>query len=332
VLLSIHAYVSYRRRLAPMAYAGVIVFFGLALMSKPMVVTLPVLLLLLDVWPLRRRPSLGEKWPLFVMAIATAIATVVVQRDVGAVATLSQVSIGARITNALMSLVFYLRDAIWPTHLAAFYPLQQWAPWIVAAAAAFIVRCDRRGCVVSAPRSLLLHGLGVVPRDGVAGHRIGPGGRAGARRPVHVRRAHWPGHRRRMGGHGIPADSSSCDGVGGDGCDDRVCGLERGQVQTWATSESLWRHALSVTSSNYVAHEKLAEALRDQGRFQEAREHYQAALATAPPDSPGYVAMIRNDLGLVAGAVGSTPGSADAVHEAARLNPRFCRGARQLGK
>ena len=142
-MLTAIAYVSYVRRPGWPRYLAMLVLYALALMSKPMVVTLPVVLLLLDLWPLRRDAPwirlIVEKVPLLVLALATSIATVIVQNSVGAMAGLDALPWPVRAANATIGYVAYLWKTIWPTHLAAFYPLFAISPGRVAAAAIALV-------------------------------------------------------------------------------------------------------------------------------------------------------------------------------------------------
>jgi len=111
------------------SYLAVAVSLALGLMAKPMLVTLPFLLLLLDFWPLRRfdrwhdlaRLSV-EKLPLTLIAVASSIITFLVQRASGAVSQLSSISLTGRICNAIVSYAYYLRDVFWPAKLTFFYP------------------------------------------------------------------------------------------------------------------------------------------------------------------------------------------------------------------
>src|SRR5438034_791138 len=152
LFVTIWAYVRYVEAPAPPRYAAVVGAYILALMSKPMVVTLPFALLLLDVWPLRRTSRGGagpegptytkllvEKVPLLALALATSVATFIVQKQVGAVAGLSALPPALRVKNALLGYVMYLWTTIWPARLAAFYPLRDIALWEVAAAAAILI-------------------------------------------------------------------------------------------------------------------------------------------------------------------------------------------------
>lgn len=124
-LLAIASHVARVRRGGRMAGVLVVVAFGCALMAKSMAVTLPFVLLLLDVWPLRRAPRWGlvvEKLPLFGLAGLVGILAVSTQRGGGAVVSLSALPIGARAANAIVSAAVYLRDVCWPRELMHFYP------------------------------------------------------------------------------------------------------------------------------------------------------------------------------------------------------------------
>lgn len=116
--LALWAYVRARHLL-------VVVAFCLGLMAKPMIVTLPFVLLLVNVWPLGRPRTwalLREKLPLFALSAGAAIATYLVQRASGAVRALDLFPLGLRIENALVTYVIYIARTIWPARLAAFYP------------------------------------------------------------------------------------------------------------------------------------------------------------------------------------------------------------------
>jgi hypothetical protein len=158
-MLTLLAYTAYVRHPRWPRYVAVLVLFALGLMAKPMVVTLPFVLLLLDVWPLDRLPHaagggksfevrrpksrvdargrtpatrgrtwlrawvplLREKIPLFALAAASSVVTFVVQQRGGAVSDLQGFAFGLRLENALVSYVAYLRDMLWPSALTVFY-------------------------------------------------------------------------------------------------------------------------------------------------------------------------------------------------------------------
>ena len=115
-------------RLSTLDYFLALLLFACGLMSKPMVVTLPFVLLLLDYWPLNRFgnnrvwPLVREKLPFFLLAAASSVVTFVVQRTVGAMAATTTLPMGARLENALVSYAGYLGKLIFPTNLAVIYP------------------------------------------------------------------------------------------------------------------------------------------------------------------------------------------------------------------
>lgn len=126
-ILTTIAYVYYARRPQVGRYVFVVVLFALGLMAKPMLVSLPVTLLLLDYWPLGRFSHgwklVWEKVPLFALTLASCIVTYIAQLGT-AVASLERYSVGVRIANALVSYAKYLLHMVWPANLVIFYPHQ----------------------------------------------------------------------------------------------------------------------------------------------------------------------------------------------------------------
>ena len=135
-MLTIWAYVRFVNRPKIAYYLLVVVFLALGLMAKPMLVTLPFVLLLLDYWPLDRlSPKHGksgekyslshlviEKVPLFMMVLASCIVTLIAQKKGGAVVTTKYCSFLVRLANASISYLQYINKMIWPARLAMFYP------------------------------------------------------------------------------------------------------------------------------------------------------------------------------------------------------------------
>src|SRR5262249_10260754 len=122
----------------------VVVLFALGLMSKPMLVSLPAVLLLVDYWPLKRPVRFGrlviEKIPLMLMSLGISVFAVVAQREAGAMRTLSQFSLGFRVSNAIVSYARYVLKTFWPSKLAVFYPPpEQWSALAVIGAAALLI-------------------------------------------------------------------------------------------------------------------------------------------------------------------------------------------------
>ncbi len=129
LFLAVGAYVSWTRRGGARRYLAVALLLALGLLAKPMLVSAPLLLLVLDFWPLARSEGPGrirrlllEKVLLFALAAAASAATVLAQSKWKAMAPGANYAIGVRISNALVSGVTYLRDAVWPAGLACFYP------------------------------------------------------------------------------------------------------------------------------------------------------------------------------------------------------------------
>jgi hypothetical protein len=126
-LLALAAWLGWARRRSRLAYAGALALFALGLMAKPMLVTFPFVLLLLDLWPLARLPGwsprtlaplLVEKLPFVALSAASSLITLGAQ----SAAISSEVPLGVRIPNVLVGYLRYLGKALWPSDLAAFYP------------------------------------------------------------------------------------------------------------------------------------------------------------------------------------------------------------------
>ncbi|HEY6356833.1 MAG TPA: hypothetical protein VIX35_01230, partial [Vicinamibacterales bacterium] len=133
MLAALWAYARYVERPSGLRYGAIAASFALALMAKPMVVTFPVVIFLLDYWPFGRlagadethatwRRLIVEKVPLLLMALGDAVVTVAFQARVGAMASLQALPASTRASRALVSYLAYAGQEIWPTHLAAFYP------------------------------------------------------------------------------------------------------------------------------------------------------------------------------------------------------------------
>ena len=147
-MLCLAAWAAWVRRPTAARYAATALALSLGLLAKPLLVTLPFALVLLDYWPLRRlgthpwrepgvlARALGEKLPLFALAAAASVVTFLVQRSLGAMDHGDTLPLAVRIPNALIAYTAYLRDAFWPTGLAVFYPhAQQGIPLLAALAA-----------------------------------------------------------------------------------------------------------------------------------------------------------------------------------------------------
>jgi tetratricopeptide (TPR) repeat protein len=345
LMVTFWTYVRYVDRPRAVTYSAVVAAYALALMSKPMVVTLPFALLLLDVWPLQRigrSRSLGsvlvEKLPLLALALIVSGATAIVQKQIGAVAGLDVLPLGARVTNALVGYVMYVWKTIWPTGLAPFYPFHGYPAWVVvgaglalAAATALAVACWRRWPFVTV--GWLWYIVTVAPVIGL----MQAGEQARADRFMYVPMiglsiiVAWGatpllGHTRRAGVGRLLRPGVVATVL--------VLGLAVGahaQTAYWSDSVTLWRRAAEVTQGNYIAYEKIGEALRDQGRFEEAIDNFEQALKVSPANSPVHVAVVENNMGLVRERQRRFDDAERHFAEAARLNPQFAEAQNNYG-
>ncbi|HEX6865253.1 MAG TPA: glycosyltransferase family 39 protein, partial [Thermoanaerobaculia bacterium] len=133
-MLTLLAWERYVRQPSPKRYAAVALSLAAGLLSKPMVVTLPFVLLLLDVWPFERKMRVKEKLPLFALVAASCVVTVIAQS--GAIGMASRFPLRLRLANAVLSYAAYLGKTLFPTRLAVFYPMPTEFPaWKIAGAA-----------------------------------------------------------------------------------------------------------------------------------------------------------------------------------------------------
>jgi Flp pilus assembly protein TadD len=333
-LLTIGAYIRYARRPVWTSYAVVLVCFALALMSKPTVVTLPLVLLLLDVWPLGRLASWStsaeirrvviDKLPLLAMAIPVAIATAVVQARVGAVATMASLPLGPRSANTIDAYGIYLRQMIWPVNLSPFYPLDfSTPPWrlvlatlVLVAMTVYAVRARRSHPYVLV--GWLWYVVMLVPVIGL----VQAGEQAHADRFVYLPIL-GPLVVLAWGAPiAIPAwDKRPVLAIATAGVVAVLSIAAREQVGIWVDSVTLWQHAAAVTEGNYLAHEKLGDALRDRGDYAGALRQYDDARRLAPTASPAYAAMIDNAVGLVLTRMGLMDAALGRYQSAVNLNP-----------
>jgi tetratricopeptide (TPR) repeat protein len=308
-LLALHAYDRYARTGRRYLYLLVTICFVLGLMAKPQVVTLPFVLLLWDYWPLQRigagsaaegspaastprsfRYLVWEKLPLFVIAAADSVVTMVAQRAGNTVRTFEEVSGSARLENGPVSYVRYIENMLWPSRLAAMYPRpgNSLPAWQVVGAVVLLllisalVLCwrDRRYLPVG-----WFWFLGtLVPMIGI----ITVGEQTMADRYAYlpfiglfvaiVWTVDAVASERQIAG--VWRASAAVLVLFILGC------LTYRQLGNWHDDETLWRHALNVTEGNYMAHNNLAIALAKQGRSEEAVVQFQAATALHkyPPD------------------------------------------------
>lgn len=332
-MLAFVGYARYVRRPGWRRYLLVAVPFALGLLSKSMIVTLPCVLLLLDVWPLGRlrlvpfdrraaRRLVLEKAPLLALAAADAVITYVAQHAVGAVAPLDRVPAGLRVANALWSYVAYAATFCWPRNLAVFYPYPPAMPWwetglavvLLVAVSALVLRRLTTSPYLAVGWGWYLGTL--VPVLGLV--QVGSQARAdrytyipsvglaimlawGAAEIFAKRR--WA----RIPLAGLAAGFSVACAV-----------LTWGQVQVWRTSTTLFEHALAVTRDNFVALDGVGLQLRLQGRLDEAIVNFREAVRLSPAFPGG-----QNNLGEALVARGRAEEALPHLLEAVRLDPNL---------
>lgn len=302
--LTIGMYVWYAGEPTVKKYLLMVLTFGLGLLSKPMLVTLPFVLLLLDYWPLNRIQLwqstedfqstsstifrlVREKIPLFVMAIASSSVTYIVQRQGGAVRSFDVLPLSIRIENAFLSYLQYLEKSFWPSGLAVFYPHPIHTMSVIGVGFSCVVLLSITLLSVRTSRKLPYVIVGwlwyigtLVPVIGI----VQVGSSAMADRYMYVPLIgisiivawgvsdlfkNWQ-HK------GIVLSAASTVALVGFGfCSHR-------QIGYWHDTISLFEHAQTVTQNNYIAHSNLALALTKQGKINEAMEHFKESLRINP--------------------------------------------------
>jgi protein O-mannosyl-transferase len=346
-MLTLWTYGRYARRPGAARYAAVAALLGLGLLAKPLLVTLPFVLLLLDGWPLGRlrdgetgrldRRALGraclEKIPLLIGVVAFSVVTYRVQQQTGAMSDLADVPLAWRVQNALLSYVAYLGKALWPVDLSVFYPhpLGSLPTWQPLAAGALLAALSA-GAVWAAPRRPYLPVgwfwyLGtLVPMIGLV--QVGLQGMAdrytyiplvGA--AIAVAWGVWD----LAVGRGLAARAGAA--VAAAGALAALAATTAVQLEHWRDTEPLFRQALRVTRDNYVAHQGLGNHLLAAGRTEEAIEE----LAEATRLRPRW-AMARGNLADALVAAGRLDTAILNYQQALRDDPGSVRLHAQLGK
>jgi Flp pilus assembly protein TadD len=334
-LLTTHAYVAYARAPSSRRYALVVLAFVAGLMCKPMLVTLPFTLLLLDWWPLARTKEPGawrrlvvEKVPLFLLAAASCVVTFAAQRGAGAMGGFEMYPFGGRVANALVAFVAYVVKTFAPTGLAALYPYDpELSTGLAALAAAALVGVTFAAARASVARPWFAVGwlwfLGtLVPVIGL----VQVGMQSMADRYTYVPLVGlfvavvWGaddllGPRRRRTAVALAAAATLACAV-----------LARRQVATWKDSESLWRNVVAVSPDSAVARNNLGTTLCERGELDAAAAEFREFLRLRPDDADAH-----NNLGHVLRLQGRLDEAVAEFREALRLRPGFARAYGNLG-
>ena len=291
---------------------GVTVVFVLGLMSKPMVITLPAILLVMDYWPLRRSATFGEllreKLPLFALSAASAVITFVSQQRAGAVRDVELVPLGERVLNALASVVVYAVKTIWPSGLAVFYPFHVDATIALVCGALLIAICAAiywwRSRLPFLAAGWWWYLVMLLPVIGL----IQVGSQARADRYMYLPMIGLLV----MLAWSIPEKAVAIAAVAACiGC--MIVSI--GQVSYWKNSETLFRRALEVTQDNFIAEHNLGSALVEAGRFTEAIEPLKEALRLKPESF-----QTHSDLGMTLANLGRVPEALAEFQAAVKLN------------
>jgi tetratricopeptide (TPR) repeat protein len=335
-MLTLWAYVRYTRQDSKGRYAMVLLWFALGLLSKPMLVTIPFVLLLLDYWPLGRFQNrsqlpglLREKIPLFALSAASCVATVLAQRQ--AIQSIEHFSLSLRIGNALVACVVYVGKLIWPTHLAILYPLlKDGVPaWQVIDATLLLMALTAGAWLLRRGHPYVIVGwlwyLGMLaPVIGI----LQVGHQAYADRYTYLPQiglciagawmaADWAGRRRgrraALGGIALVI----------------LCVLPVAawhQTTYWRDNETLWTHDLACTRENWAAHNNLGMALYQRGSTEEAMAQFREALRLDPDN-----AQAHTNLGNTLLREGYTEEAIAEYREAFKIDPAEAEAHYDLG-
>jgi tetratricopeptide (TPR) repeat protein len=344
-MLTLAAFVWYVRKPALARYVTMSILFACGLMSKPMLVTLPFVLLLLDYWPLRRcldRQSISrlilEKIPLLVLVAGSCIATLLAQTQ--ALNSVQELPLRLRISNSLVAYLIYIRQMFWPARLAVFYPHPyNRLPFLeVVLATALLLAITALAFALRKPRPYFITGwlwylLMLLPVIGV----VQVGDQAHADRYTYLPQiglyilSTWAivdlAALRRYRGRIVEVAAAIV-----------IVALGRcAWIQTshWRDSASLWTHTLNVTSNNSVALHHLGILLLKRGQLDDAIAHFQKALSIRVDTNDGRVNRLRGlvhlDLGNALALKGLMDAAISEYKRAVQLRPDYANAHYTLG-
>jgi tetratricopeptide (TPR) repeat protein len=336
------------------SYLLALLFLALGLMSKPMLVTWPFVMLLLDFWPLQRSAARGvpnaepgakgtgrdgacswwklvwEKVPFFVLATVASVVTFLVQQRGGAVEAVEILPLGARVGNALISYWRYLAKLFWPADMAVFYPHPgHWSlpgvllggGGILASSVLLFVQRRREPFLLAGWLwfcGTLVPAIGLVQ---VGSHSMADRYTYLPVLGVFVLSVWGAWEMIRPWHYGRVATWVASTAV-----IIPCLALTRRQLGFWQESEVLFRHALDVTENNEIAHKAYGDALEKRGQTDEAISHYREAIRL----KPGY-ADAHNNLGIALGKKGRVDEAIDQYQEALRRSPNDANACYNLG-
>ncbi|MDA8156047.1 MAG: tetratricopeptide repeat protein [Actinomycetota bacterium] len=297
-MLTVIAYCRHTERPTLKRYIMIILFFTLGLMAKPMLVSLPFVLLLLDYWPLQRFAFeaipgrnqkrfpvfflILEKIPLFLLAALSSAVTYMVQKKGGSVYTLTSLPLTSRLSNAFVSYMIYIQKTIWPNGLAVFYPFPKFLPkWEIAGAVVVFSLTTLATLLLSKRFKYLTVGwfwylITLVPVIGL----VQAGAQARADRYTYVPliglfiMAAW-GIPELTNKLHIPPKALAAPAVLALAC---LSVATWDQAAYWQNSMSLFGHAVKVTNNNYLAYTLRGNAYKTMGDNRRAIQDYNTAI------------------------------------------------------
>lgn len=330
-------------------FVGCLVFFALALTSKPMAVTLPVVLLILDIYPLKRfhfssgstRALLLEKIPFFVLSIATSIIVIFAQNYGRSIRTLTQIPADVRLLNAFRTPLFYLEKMILPYELVPFYPFPIHVSWwdiqyLVSAVLIVLITCltlwmiKKENFLFFSAWAYYL--ITLLPVLGI----VQVGGQSAADRYTYLPSlsifllagtgVSWIVHRDIVAKKKVVLGGLA---VGGLLFFTLLSQLTIKQITIWKDSESLWSrvvHTFPFPQSDPLVHFNLGNAYTKSGTVDKAISEFEKALQL----NPGHI-RAHNNLGRLYAVRGNFDEAIVHFKQALAINPRYGRARNNLG-
>jgi tetratricopeptide (TPR) repeat protein len=341
-MLTLLAYTAYVRRPSVGRYLAVAALFTAGLLSKPMLVTLPFLLLLLDWWPLNRKETKShlmlEKLPLLALAALSATVTIWAQGQGGSLIALDRLPLELRLANAATSYIRYLGKTFWPVDLAVFYPFpERGIPlWQVAGSVAALALITWMAYRARNRRPWLITGwcwfvLTLLPVIGI----VQVGMQSMADRYLYVPMiglliaVSW-----QVGEMCKGSQPRTRFAIAGGALALGICAvLSWRQTHVWQDGVTLFTHAIEVTEDNFVAHDNLGVELDRIGRPQEALAEYRETLRIKPGDRHGEQNFAQASFakGERLMGQGEVQGALAAFRDGLRFRPRNAAALVSLG-
>lgn len=346
MMLTLWAYAGYARDASVTKYILTIILFALGLLSKQMLVTVPILLLLLDYWPLNRivigrtrnfGPLVLEKVPLFALAFVAGILLLISQKQGGAIATTERVPALTRVTNAIVTYVVYILDLFWPKNLAHYYPHEgvHWAWWQIVGSFVLLAAITFLSLRAANKRPYLLVGwawyiITLLPVIGL----LQVGAQARADRYTYIPSIGicimiafaladvFATFFRTITAPVFAFTTAAVTAA--------MIPPAYEQVSYWHDSEKLYRHTLAVTKNNWFVYNGMgsvlngeAELLRGQHKFDEANAKNKEAIAqlNAALKIMPTLAAAHTSLGVAYMALGDLNGAIAEAEKSLKYKP-----------